>query len=269
MLCFLIDKTWEQLPPARFWLPRLLASYVFIYEKEKKCVSITAPKHNRKGRLSGVLHKAAQVGNNTISFVAAQNLPSSLITELKNVFAFDSIPVLLSRNFLLCTFFPLQCFWGWYSPVPFSAARIVTATNYLCYSSYRRPQPVQAQCMWETISAWGAEGLNRRGREWKCYQSYFYGVLKWPAEGRAGSLCGAMTGIQIFQVSFQHPAWVRCEGRQAGESCRVCKSLGAILGCGLGVHTPSWSSGGCSKHAAAANSSFEMCVHPEGTSRRS
>jgi len=58
----------------------------------------------------GLCCQAVQVGNNAISFVTAQNLPSSLITELKNMFAFDNIPVLLSHNFLLCTFFPLQCF---------------------------------------------------------------------------------------------------------------------------------------------------------------
>lgn len=60
----------------------------------------------------GLCCQAVQVGNNMISFVTAQNLPSGSITELKNMFAFDNIPVLLTHNFLLCTCFPLQCFWG-------------------------------------------------------------------------------------------------------------------------------------------------------------
>lgn len=60
----------------------------------------------------GLCCQAVQVGNNVISSVTAQNLPSSLITELKNVFAFDNIPVLLNHNFLLCTFFSLCSVFG-------------------------------------------------------------------------------------------------------------------------------------------------------------
>lgn len=55
----------------------------------------------------GLCCQAVQVGNNVISFVTARNLPSSLIRELKNMFAFDNTPVRLNHNFLLWTFFPL------------------------------------------------------------------------------------------------------------------------------------------------------------------
>lgn len=60
----------------------------------------------------GLCCQAVQVDNSMISFGTAQNLPSSSITELKNMFALDNTPVLLIHNFLLCTCFPLPCFWG-------------------------------------------------------------------------------------------------------------------------------------------------------------
>lgn len=64
----------------------------------------------------GLCCQAVQVGNNMISFVTAQNLPSSSITELKNMFALGNTPVLLIHNFLLCTSFPLPFFWAGASP---------------------------------------------------------------------------------------------------------------------------------------------------------
>lgn len=71
------------------------------------------PSVERKEKPLCILHGAVQAGHNVISFVTALNLPSSLIAELRNIFAFDNVSVWLSHNFLLCAAFLLRCFWGW------------------------------------------------------------------------------------------------------------------------------------------------------------
>lgn len=107
-------------PPSRFWLSSLLVIYVCIYEKRKnefpsQHLSIIE-RESFHAFCMGLCCQAVRVVNNAIPSLTAQNLPSSLITELRNMFAFDNIPVLLNHNFLLLTFVPLPWFWGLVQP---------------------------------------------------------------------------------------------------------------------------------------------------------